>query len=383
MKHTSKQISLLKKSIKEDGTLTIYTGIYTINKQEIIKQTIEEVKKEKEVVVLDFSIMNLNRKYEGSENIQYLKEQVKPNNETVIFILEFTNCENWNKLIDFIINNYKNAKIFCSTSCNFSSVISFSKMSSFKYVYNEIKYEPPTMTEYFEECLNSSYDNYIENGSLIYKDEISFEKLSLISEINLCRLFNIFFVLTKVRNHFYIEIFFKFLLENLDKKLTIDFIKKNISKSTKLKIRNSKIFWKYINLLLDLYILIPVNTISTNSKSIRIQSKFICVDHMLFNQIPNAKNKYFLIGRNIFISEFIKKKLDILTIENNGEEIGIAGKLVNGKKIIFSYSQSNDDLIIKTIIGQQTDEYELINFKKSITKKELITILDTTIKNIE
>ncbi|BAC43934.1 conserved hypothetical protein [Malacoplasma penetrans HF-2] len=383
MKHTSKQISLLKKSIKEDGTLTIYTGIYTINKQEIIKQTIEEVKKEKEVVVLDFSIMNLNRKYEGSENIQYLKEQVKPNNETVIFILEFTNCENWNKLIDFIINNYKNAKIFCSTSCNFSSVISFSKMSSFKYVYNEIKYEPPTMTEYFEECLNSSYDNYIENGSLIYKDEISFEKLSLISEINLCRLFNIFFVLTKVRNHFYIEIFFKFLLENLGKKLTIDFIKKNISKSTKLKIRNSKIFWKYINLLLDLYILIPVNTISTNSKSIRIQSKFICVDHMLFNQIPNAKNKYFLIGRNIFISEFIKKKLDILTIENNGEEIGIAGKLVNGKKIIFSYSQSNDDLIIKTIIGQQTDEYELINFKKSITKKELITILDTTIKNIE
>lgn len=383
MKHTNKQISLLKKSIKEEGTLTIYTGIYTINKQEIIKQTIEEIKKEKEVVVLDFSIMNLNRKYEGSENIQYLKEQVKPNNETVIFILEFTNCENWNKLIDFIINNYKNAKIFCSTSCNFSSVISFSKMSSFKYVYNEIKYEPPTMTEYFDECLNSSYDNYIENGSLIYKDEISFEKLSLISEINLCRLFNIFFVLTKVRNHFYIEIFFKFLLENLDKKLTIDFIKKNISKSTKLKIRNSKIFWKYINLLLDLYILIPVNTISTNSKSIRIQSKFICVDHMLFNQIPNAKNKYFLIGRNIFISEFIKKKLEILTIENNGEEIGIAAKLINGKKIIFSYSQSNDDLIIKTIIGQQSDEYELIHFKKSISKKELISILETTIKNIE
>lgn len=383
MKHSAKQISQLKKSIKELGKLSIYTGIHTINKLEIINQTIEEIKSEKEVIVLDFSIMNLNRKYESSENIEYLKDQIKPNSETVIFILEFTNCENWNRLIDFIINNYKHVKIFCSTSCNFSSVISFSKMSGFKYIYNEIKYEPPTLSEYFEECLNPSYENYIENGSLIYKDAISFEKISLISQINLCMLFNIFFVLTKVRNHFYIEIFFKFLLENLDKKLTIDFIKKNISKSTKLRIRNSKIFWKYINLLLDLYILVPVNTISTNSKSIRIQSKFICIDHMLFNQIPNTKNKYFLIGRNIFISEFIKKKLEILTIENNGEEIGIAGALLNGKKIIFSYSPSHDDLIIKTMVGQHNDEYELIHFKKSISKKELISILDTTIKNVE
>ena len=381
MKNSVKEINNLKKSIKEN-IFTIYSGIHTINKEEIISKLINDLKEERDCITLDFNIMNWNRKYESSENIEKLKKEIKPNNETIIFILEFTNCDEWNKIIDFLIKNYNNIKIFCSTSCNFSSMISFSKMFAFKYIFNEISYTPATVSEYFEECENPTYETYINNGSLIYRDKSSYEQIKLISQINITRLFNIFFVLTKVRNHFYIEIFFKFLLENLDKKLTIDFIKKNISKVTKLHIKNSKIFWKYINLLLDLYILIPVNTISTNSKSIRIQSKFVCVDHMLYAYLISSENKYFLIGRNIFISEFLKRQLEIFTIENNGEEIGISGTLFNGKKIIFSYSEEHDEEITRTIIGlQQKDEYELIHFKKNITEKELINIIDKYFRN--
>lgn len=381
MKQTLKEINNLKKSIKEN-VFTIYSGIHTINKDEIIFKLIEEIKKERECVVLDFSILNWNRKYESSENIKILKNLIKPNEETIIFIIEFTNCEEWIKIIDFIIKKYNYVKVFCSTSFNFSSTVSFSRNFSFKYLFNEIKYLPATINEYFEECPNSNLINYIENGSLIYKDKnINKDKLKLISNLNLSRLFNIFLVLTKVRNHFYIEIFFKFLLENLDKKLTIDFVKKNISSSTKMKIKNSKIFWKYINLLLDLYILVPVNTISTNSKSLRIQSKFVCVDHMLFNAIKDLKNKYFLIGRNIFINEFLKRDLKVFTVEKEGEEIGISATLFNGKKIIISYSSSYDEEILKTIIGAQKDDYNLIHFKRSATQKELLEIIEKGIKN--
>ena len=92
MKHSVKNLAKLKKSIDEH-TLTIYTGIHTNNKTDIINNLVQELKAKKEVIILNFSIMNLNRKYESSANIAYLKEKIKPNSETVIFIFEFTNCE--------------------------------------------------------------------------------------------------------------------------------------------------------------------------------------------------------------------------------------------------------------------------------------------------
>ncbi|MCF0217430.1 MAG: AAA family ATPase [Malacoplasma sp.] len=385
MMQSVEEIRKLKKSINENG-LTIYSGICCVNKTEIINSLIEECKKEINCIVLDFSILNYNRKYEISENIELIKEQIKPHSNSLIFILEFTNCEGWIEIINFVCNTLKNVKLFCSTSCSFSSLTSLSKAYTIKHQFNELVYYPPTVSQYFEECYEANCETYIKYGSTIYRSADEYKKIELTNQIDFFKLLSMFLILTKVRNHFYIEVFMKFLLENLDKKLTIDFTKRNIGKSTKLHIKNTKIFWKYKNLLLDLFILIPIKTITistkTKAKNTRLQSKFICIDHMLINKLENVSNKTFLIGRNIFISEFLKRNLEVFAIEKNDEEIGLVGTLFNGKKIIFSYNPSNDDEIIHYAVGHQLkDEFDLVHFKKRISQKELANILENFVKN--
>ncbi|MDE5949713.1 MAG: hypothetical protein K2G54_02465 [Malacoplasma sp.] len=55
--------------------------------------------------------------------------------------------------------------------------------------------------------------------------------------------------------------------------------------------------------------------------------------------------------------------------------------MFNGNKIIISYSPTYDEEILKTIIGAQKDDYNLIHFKRNATQKDLLEIIEKGVKN--
>lgn len=371
MKYINKEIEKLYKSIS-NNSLTIYGGIYSSSKVFVIKELISRVKQSFNVISLNFNIFNLTRYYSMKENIEHVENLLKPNVTNIIFIWEFTNCDEWYKILEHFIK-YKRVKIFAITSSDFSGYLSFTKYNKFCLHYKEEIFFPPPFIEF----LNYSpkiISNYLDNGSVIWGNN-NHKIIELTNDLNITKLFNIFTILTKVRNHFHLEIFFSFLIRNIDKKLTLDFIKKTIITQTKLQMKNTKTFWKYINLLQVLYILIPLNSYCISRKQERFNSRYVCIDHMLFKKLDNVENEYFLIGRNILIMEFIKNNLKVLLIEENNEEIGFFGKLSNNKIVLFKYTNEQNASIKKLVNQKNIEESDTYIINKKITKYELEKLL--------
>lgn len=384
MNPTNKAKQELYKSI-QNHEITIYSGVYTTNKIFIVKELIKHLNENDfNCIVLNFGILNLKRYYSADSNYEYIKKNLNSSKQNIIIIFEFTNCEEWISLIEKI-QLTKNTKILVTTSINFSTFFAFSKIKQFRVLYNEIIYYPPTYLEFTEMNPNTSLEKYLENGSItIHRgNENDDENMAIISEINILRLFSIFLITTKVRNYFQLEMFFTFLIENIDQKLTLDFIKRNINKKKDLMIRNIKSLWKYINLLQALYIIVPINTYSLTRRQQKINSKFVCIDHMLFKNIHLPNKKKFLITRNIIINEFIKRGLEVLILENQkGLENGFIGISKRNTKYLFIYTKAND-LLLEYIKKEGIDEENIHFIPNDIKNQDIEKILKMLSKNLK
>lgn len=376
MKQYEKEMVRILESINTNK-LTIYSGIFTLNKDLITKKIIINIDENKisNVINLNFNILNFNRFYTFQENVEYVKYKLIPNIQNIVVIQEFTNCEDWDKLLTFLYE-IKNVKILAVSSINFSSLFTINKNNSFNLDYKEIIYYPPKYIDCLEQ--NNSFDinDYLDNGSILtYNNSCEdYEIVRLISDLNLIRLFGIFLNLSKVRNHYHLEKFYLFLLKNIDKKLTLEFIKNNIIKDTYLQMHNTKTFWKYLNLLKDLYIILPIQCISVDRMNIKFSSRFICADHMMFKKVI-TENKLFLIARNILISEFIKWNSEVYILEHKSDEIGFMGKNKNNEWVIFEYTRF--DIRLDRIKEKKNIKLENIHYvPKNIKVKYLHPILE-------
>lgn len=376
MKQLDKKIDEIKKSLSSNF-LTIFSGLYSANKDYIVKEFISTISKENNLITLNFSILNFNRFYTETENLDYVLSKIDNTKNNVVVIFEFTNLINWSEFIEKL-SSINNLKVIATTSINFSAAMTFTKIKKFRLNFNEIQYLPPTYHEY---CLgndNANIDNYLKYGSLIVDKSHKNDDLiyDLVYGINIIRLFSIFLILTKVRSHFQLEVFYNFLVQNIDQKLTIEFIKNNIKNYSGIMMNNGKTTWKYINLLQNLYILIPINSYCPIRKSYKSNSRFICVDHMMFRNVATKKNKKNLIIRNILISEFLKRKLDVFIIEDNKiNEPGFFVNISKLNKLLFVFDETSE--VIKKFIDKEIIEEEnIINVSKNITNKELEIILN-------
>lgn len=376
MKQLDKKIGEIKKSLSSNF-LTIFSGLYSANKDYIVKEFISTISKENNLITLNFSILNFNRFYTETENLDYVLSKIDNTKNNVVVIFEFTNLINWSEFIEKL-SPINNLKVIATTSINFSAAMTFTKIKKFRLNFNEIQYLPPTYHEY---CLgndNANIDNYLKYGSLIVDKSHKNDDLiyDLVYGINIIRLFSIFLILTKVRSHFQLEVFYNFLVQNIDQKLTIEFIKNNIKNYSGIMMNNGKTTWKYINLLQNLYILIPINSYCPIRKSYKSNSRFICVDHMMFRNVATKKNKKNLIIRNILISEFLKRKLDVFIIEDNKiNEPGFFVNISKLNKLLFIFDETSE--VIKKFIDKEIIEEEnIINVSKNITNKELEIILN-------
>lgn len=376
MKQLDKKIDEIKKSLSSNF-LTIFSGLYSANKDYIVKEFISTISKENNLITLNFSILNFNRFYTETENLDYVLSKIDNTKNNVVVIFEFTNLINWSEFIEKL-SSINNLKVIATTSINFSAAMTFTKIKKFRLNFNEIQYLPPTYHEY---CLgndNANIDNYLKYGSLIVDKSHKNDDLiyDLVYGINIIRLFSIFLILTKVRSHFQLEVFYNFLVQNIDQKLTIEFIKNNIKNYSGIMMNNGKTTWKYINLLQNLYILIPINSYCPIRKSYKSNSRFICVDHMMFRNVATKKNKKNLIIRNILISEFLKRKLDVFIIEDNKiNEPGFFVNISKLNKLLFIFDETSE--VIKKFIDKEIIEEEnIINVSKNITNKELEIILN-------
>lgn len=376
MKQLDKKIDEIKKSLSSNF-LTIFSGLYSANKDYIVKEFISTISKENNLITLNFSILNFNRFYTETENLDYVLSKIDNTKNNVVVIFEFTNLINWSEFIEKL-SSINNLKVVATTSINFSAAMTFTKIKKFRLNFNEIQYLPPTYHEY---CLgndNANIDNYLKYGSLIVDKSHKNDDLiyDLVYGINIIRLFSIFLILTKVRSHFQLEVFYNFLVQNIDQKLTIEFIKNNIKNYSGIMMNNGKTTWKYINLLQNLYILIPINSYCPIRKSYKSNSRFICVDHMMFRNVATKKNKKNLIIRNILISEFLKRKLDVFIIEDNKiNEPGFFVNISKLNKLLFVFDETSE--VIKKFIDKEIIEEEnIINVSKNITNKELEIILN-------
>lgn len=376
MKQLDKKIDEIKRSLSSNF-LTIFSGLYSANKDYIVKEFISTISKENNLITLNFSILNFNRFYTETENLDYVLSKIDNTKNNVVVIFEFTNLINWSEFIEKL-SSINNLKVIATTSINFSAAMTFTKIKKFRLNFNEIQYLPPTYHEY---CLgndNANIDNYLKYGSLIVDKSHKNDDLiyDLVYGINIIRLFSIFLILTKVRSHFQLEVFYNFLVQNIDQKLTIEFIKNNIKNYSGIMMNNGKTTWKYINLLQNLYILIPINSYCPIRKSYKSNSRFICVDHMMFRNVATKKNKKNLIIRNILISEFLKRKLDVFIIEDNKiNEPGFFVNISKLNKLLFVFDETSE--VIKKFIDKEIIEKEnIINVSKNITNKELEIILN-------
>ena len=376
MKQLDKKIDEIKRSLSSNF-LTIFSGLYSANKDYIVKEFISTISKENNLITLNFSILNFNRFYTETENLDYVLSKIDNTKNNVVVIFEFTNLINWSEFIEKL-SSINNLKVIATTSINFSAAMTFTKIKKFRLNFNEIQYLPPTYHEY---CLgndNANIDNYLKYGSLIVDKSHKNDDLiyDLVYGINIIRLFSIFLILTKVRSHFQLEVFYNFLVQNIDQKLTIEFIKNNIKNYSGIMMNNGKTTWKYINLLQNLYILIPINSYCPIRKSYKSNSRFICVDHMMFRNVATKKNKKNLIIRNILISEFLKRKLDVFIIEDNKiNEPGFFVNISKLNKLLFVFDETSE--VIKKFIDKEIIEEEnIINVSKNITNKELEIILN-------
>ena len=376
MKQLDRKIDEIKKSLSSNF-LTIFSGLYSANKDYIVKEFISTISKENNLITLNFSILNFNRFYTETENLDYVLSKIDNTKNNVVVIFEFTNLINWSEFIEKL-SSINNLKVIATTSINFSAAMTFTKIKKFRLNFNEIQYLPPTYHEY---CLgndNANIDNYLKYGSLIVDKSHKNDDLiyDLVYGINIIRLFSIFLILTKVRSHFQLEVFYNFLVQNIDQKLTIEFIKNNIKNYSGIMMNNGKTTWKYINLLQNLYILIPINSYCPIRKSYKSNSRFICVDHMMFRNVATKKNKKILIIRNILISEFLKRKLDVFIIEDNKiNEPGFFVNISKLNKLLFVFDETSE--VIKKFIDKEIIEEEnIINVSKNITNKELEIILN-------
>ena len=376
MKQLDKKIDEIKRSLSSNF-LTIFSGLYSANKDYIVKEFISTISKENNLITLNFSILNFNRFYTETENLDYVLSKIDNTKNNVVVIFEFTNLINWSEFIEKL-SSINNLKVIATTSINFSAAMTFTKIKKFRLNFNEIQYLPPTYHEY---CLgndNANIDNYLKYGSLRVDKSHKNDDLiyDLVYGINIIRLFSIFLILTKVRSHFQLEVFYNFLVQNIDQKLTIEFIKNNIKNYSGIMMNNGKTTWKYINLLQNLYILIPINSYCPIRKSYKSNSRFICVDHMMFRNVATKKNKKNLIIRNILISEFLKRKLDVFIIEDNKiNEPGFFVNISKLNKLLFVFDETSE--VIKKFIDKEIIEEEnIINVSKNITNKELEIILN-------
>lgn len=369
MNPIQKQKNELLKSI-QNNDLTVYSGVFTTTKNYIVKEFIKEMSNEYNCIVLNFSILHLKRYYSSKSNYEYITKNLDDNKMNLIIIFEFTHCDDWITLIEKI-QLTKNTKILATTSIDFSSYLSFSKIKQFRVLYNEIVYYPPTYSEFMTLNPKATIQNYLTNGSItIPKEdgEYNEENMAMLSELNILRLFNIFLITTKVRNYFHLEIFFSFLIKNMDQKLTLDFIRKNINKRTDLVLKNIKSFWKYINLLQSLYIILPIWSYSFSRRQKKMNSKFVCIDHMLFKNIKDSDRNLQLIFRNILLLEFVKRKNDILILEDQtGAEIGYLGITSRETKILMIFEKTS--LISEFIKREKIDEENIYFFPKKFTEE--------------
>lgn len=370
MKQVNKNVGKIVESLK-NNSLVIFSGIYTMNKNYIMKKTIERLQETFNCIVLDFNILNLNRCYTINDSIAYVNKQIKNNTLNIVVILEFTNIENWNKLLESLLAT-NNIKVVGSTSFNFNNLLTQVKYKKFKVSYKEIMYYPPTYNEFFLESKNQSFTNYFNNGSILVHDDSQNDDnmVALISNLNLIRLFNIVLILTKIRNHYQLEIFFSFLIKNIDQKLTLEFIKNEINKETTLPMNNIKLCWKFMNMLQNLYIIIPISTYSTTRKQTRFNSRFVCADHMVFKVIDNVKNLNFKKARNIIITEFLKRKHEVNILEENQVEIGFFAYINESKKILIAY-EKDSNTIKKFIEKESLGTSSIFYLDKNIEEKKL------------
>lgn len=378
MKYEYNDIKKLQESINKNN-LTIYGGIFSSHKNWIIKKLIDVLKETNNVIILNFNISNVRRFYTYQENIDYIASLLKPNVMNVIVIWEFTNCENWSNIINDIFKHNR-TKVLAITSSDFSGYLSFVKNNKFCLNYNEIIYFPPSLRTFAEQDDRTLIELYIENGSTAWAQNYNKDNIVLLSELNISRLYSIFLIMTKVRNHFHLEIFFSFLVKNIDKKLTLDFIKNGLCENKYLNMKNIKTFWKYINLLQVLYILLPINSYCITRKQERFNSRFVCIDHMIFKYFLENQNLVFLTARNILITEFIKKGLKILLLEENNNEIGFFGITSKNKCLLFKYEKDNS-LYTKLINQKHIEENDIYLIDKNIKKNELINLLKHLSKN--
>lgn len=380
MSHFNKEFQKLKISI-ENNEFTIYSGIYSINKDYIVDNFIKNISDEYNCIILDFTIWNLNRLFSLGEIKQFIQQSIKKKEKNIIIIKEITNCESWVNVIDLIISEFK-LKLLGITSIDLSTLLTFCKNKKFRYIYNDVSYVPPTYKEYFEVNVSSNHDAYIDYGSILLENTFSFNEdiLKKISEFNSIRLFSIFLVTTKVRNHFHLKAFIMFLIKNMDMKLTLDYIKNNIAKNDYISMSNIKTFWRYIHLLQALYVLVPIRTYSIDRKNTKFNSRYICVDHALYYGIQ-SENKYFLIIRNFIINEFLKNSIEVLILEEDGDEKGFIVKKNMDKKWIFFYDK-NSKIIKMCMKKEKIYSVSCFEIKKNISKHEIIDLMKITSKLI-
>lgn len=96
----------------------------------------------------------------------------------------------------------------------------------------------------------------------------------------------------------------------------------------------------------------------------------------MFRNVATKKNKKNLIIRNILISEFLKRKLDVFIIEDNKiNEPGFFVNISKLNKLLFVFDETSE--VIKKFIDKEIIEEEnIINVSKNITNKELEIILN-------